>query len=112
MADTAPRQPGYKIKNVEPIAIGTDVQARIMTLASADVIPWHHHSEGADHYFVLRGALAIETRAPDDRRVLNIGDRHRIAPGIPHRISNAGLGDCEFLLIQGVGKRDWIKDDL
>jgi quercetin dioxygenase-like cupin family protein len=106
-----PRNPNYKIKHVEPIAIGADVQARVMTLAPADVIPWHHHSEETDHYFVLRGALTIETRAPTSRRVLRVGDRHQIAPGLPHSISNAGTDDCEFLLIQGVGKYDWIKDE-
>src|SRR6266550_4013166 len=63
--DSAPKKPNFNVKKVEAIAIGTDVQARLFTLAPADVIPWHHHSESTDHYFVLRGALTIETRHPD-----------------------------------------------
>jgi mannose-6-phosphate isomerase-like protein (cupin superfamily) len=66
-------------------------------------------SESTDHYFVLRGALIIETRHPDDRRELKIGERHQIRPGTTHLISNRGAQDCEFLLVQGVGKYDWIK---
>ncbi len=33
-----------------------------MTLAPDQTIPWHYHSEITDHYFVLTGALTIETR--------------------------------------------------
>ncbi len=107
----APRKPSYNVKKVEAIAVGTDVQARMFTLAPADVIPWHHHSECTDHYFVLRGALTIEMRNPDYRRVLQIGGRHQIRPGTAHLISNGGHEDCEFLLIQGVGKYDFKADD-
>jgi len=41
--------PDYTVKNVEPVAIGTDVQVRLFTLAEGDVIPWHRHSESTDH---------------------------------------------------------------
>jgi quercetin dioxygenase-like cupin family protein len=96
------------VKKIEAIAIGTDVRARLFTLAPAEVIPGHHQSESTDHYFVLRAALTIETRH-DDRRELKIGERHQIRPGTTHLISNRGAEDCEFLLVQGVGKYDWIK---
>jgi mannose-6-phosphate isomerase-like protein (cupin superfamily) len=107
--DGMPRKPNYNVKKVETILVGTDVQARMFTLAPADVIPWHHHTECADHYFVLQGALTIETRNPDDRRALKVGDRHEIIPGTAHLLSNRGTVDCQFLLLQGVGKYDWNK---
>jgi hypothetical protein len=37
--DGAPNKPNYNVKKIEAIAIGTDVQARLFTLAPADVIP-------------------------------------------------------------------------
>ena len=49
--------PGYKVKSVEPVAIGSDVQARLFTLAPGETIPWHFHSAITDWYFVLAGAL-------------------------------------------------------
>ena len=55
------------------------------------------------------GALTIETRHPYDRCELKIGERYQIRPGTTHLISNRGADDCEFLLVQGVGKYDWIK---
>lgn|SRR5262249_29481694 len=99
--------PNYQVKNVEPVAVSDDVQARLFTLAPGDVIPWHYHSESTDHYFVLRGTLTIETRGPDRRHVLAAGERYKILPGTAHRISNESAADCQFLLVQGVGKYDW-----
>ncbi len=99
--------PNYQVKNIEPVVVGSDVQARIFTLAPRDVIPWHYHGESTDHYFVLRGTLTIETRAPDSRHTLAVGERFKILPGTAHRISNEAAGDCQFLLVQGIGKYDW-----
>jgi quercetin dioxygenase-like cupin family protein len=101
----------YQVKHVEPIAVGADIQVRVFTLADGDVIPWHYHSESADHYFVLRGQLTIETRSPDHRHRLAVGERHKILPGTAHRISNESASECQFLLVQGVGQYDWQKAD-
>jgi hypothetical protein len=57
------RMPDYQVKNVEPVAVGADVQVRVFTLTDGEEIPWHYHSESTDHYFVLRGKLTIETRS-------------------------------------------------
>jgi quercetin dioxygenase-like cupin family protein len=79
---------------------------------TGDVIPWHYHGESTDHYFVLQGALTVETRGPEHRRVLAVGERYKILPGTAHRISNEADADCRFLLVQGVGKLDWHKADV
>jgi len=102
---------GYTVKNIEPVIAGTDVQARIFTLAPGEVIPWHSHSESADHYFVLTGTLTIDTRTPADSRTLTVGGRYAIPAQIAHTVSNRGAEDCQFLLLQGVGRYDWIKAD-
>jgi quercetin dioxygenase-like cupin family protein len=66
--------PGYTVKAIEPVAVGSDVQARLFTLVSGEVIPWHFRSAVTDWYFVLEGTLSIETPAPADRRELAVGD--------------------------------------
>jgi quercetin dioxygenase-like cupin family protein len=101
----------YSVKNIEVVAKGVDVQARIFTLAPGEAIPWHRHSESTDHYFVLRGTLTINTRKPDDAHILEIGSRYKIMPWTAHLISNRGATDCLFLLVQGVGKYDFIKSE-
>lgn len=99
----------YQVKNVEPVMIGTDVRARLFTLAPGEMIPWHFHSEAADHYFVLQGELTVSTRLPEESHAVGPGDDYRLAPGRPHLIANRSAADCRFLLIQGVGKLDWVK---
>ena len=94
------KRTNYTIKNVETVAAGKDVQARLFTLAPGEVIPWHSHSEIADHFFVLDGELTVETRAPDDYRTLGIGERYQINAGHAHQTSNRGTRDCRFLIVQ------------
>jgi mannose-6-phosphate isomerase-like protein (cupin superfamily) len=101
--------PNYQVKRVEPVIVGSDMQARLFTLAPRDAIPWHCHSECADYYFVLEGALTVMTRKLRREKTVRVGKRYRIAPGTPHLISNRSGADCRFLLLQGIGKFDWIK---
>jgi quercetin dioxygenase-like cupin family protein len=103
MAFTAP----YKVKNVETVVKGTDVQVRVFTLASDETIPWHFHRNSTDYYFVLDGLVSISTREPVLTRKLSIGQSHKITPGTPHLIANGSAEDCRFLLVQGVGTYDW-----
>ena len=98
----------YTVKTVETIVEGSDVRARLYTLAPGDVIPWHYHTDVGDWYFCLAGSLRIETRAPRADRSVEVGGSFRIAPKTAHRISNGGDGeDCRFLLLQGVGAYDF-----
>ena len=38
--------------------------------------------------------------------------RRNILPGTAHCISNESASECQFLLVQGVGKHDWHKADV
>jgi quercetin dioxygenase-like cupin family protein len=112
--DRTPSHPAkssnYKVKHIEPVVVGSDVQARLFTLAPRETIPWHFHKQSTDHYFVLEGALTIITREPEEKvRVLRIGGSYKIAPETEHLIANRSAADCHFLLIQGVGPCDWVK---
>ena len=106
------KRTNYTVKNVETVAAGKDVQARLFTLAPGEVIPWHSHSEIADHFFVLDGELTVETRAPDDYRTLGTGERYQINAGHAHQTSNRGTRDCRFLIVQGVGRYDFLRSPL
>lgn len=110
-ATNAAKAPNYQVKNIEPVIAGSDVRARLFTLAPGDAIPWHYHREAADHYFVLRGELTISTRRPEETQTVRVGSNYRIAPGRPHLIANRSAADCQFLLLQGVGTSDWVKLD-
>lgn len=100
---------GYTVKSIEPVMIGSDVQARLFTLAPGETIPWHFHSAVTDWYFVLEGALSIETRAPADHHELIVGECYHIAPKTAHVVSNRSEADTRFLLVQGVGPYDFLR---
>lgn len=102
------KAPAYKVKRVETVVKGSDVQARVFTLAPGEAIPWHYHRQSTDHYFVLEGVLSISTREPNVvARRFAVGSSHKIASGTPHLVVNNGDADCRFLLVQGVGAYDW-----
>jgi quercetin dioxygenase-like cupin family protein len=99
----------YQVKNVESVMIGSDVRARLFTLAPGDVIHWHYHPKTSDHYFVLQGELTVSTRQPEETLTVGAGRHYRIEPRRPHLIANHSAADCQFLLLQGVGVLDWTK---
>jgi quercetin dioxygenase-like cupin family protein len=108
-SSSAPEPVNYRVKRIEPIMVGSDVQARLFTLAPGETIPWHLHSVAADHYFVLEGTLTVVTKEPEHAHTIGVGGAHRIAPQTPHLVTNRSASDCRFLLLQGIGKRDWVK---
>lgn len=98
----------YSVKNIETIAAGSDMQARLYTLAQGEIIPWHYHSSVTDWYFCLSGILRVETRTPAADERLAPGAHYAIPPQTAHRISNGGVAEeCRFLLLQGVGTYDF-----
>lgn len=102
----------YSVKRVKLVLKGSDVQARIFTLAPGDRIPWHYHRQSRDHFFVLEGILSVTTRNLGEKtQTIETGGAHSVAPGTAHLIANKGSVDCRFLLLQGVGPYDWIKAD-
>jgi quercetin dioxygenase-like cupin family protein len=107
MSGETTMQPAYAVKDIETVAEGRDLRARLYTLAPGEVIPCHFHSQVTDRYFCLAGTLRVETRAPDADERIAAGGRYDIAPRIHHRISNGGADDCRFLLLQGIGAYDF-----
>jgi quercetin dioxygenase-like cupin family protein len=99
----------YTVKSIEPVAVGSDVQVRAFTLAPGETIPWHFHGAVTDWYFVLEGALSIETRAPTDHQQVGTGGTYRIPPKTAHLVANHSDSDTRFLLVQGVGAYDFVR---
>lgn len=101
----------YKVKKVSVIAKGTDVLVREYVLDPGEEVMWHHHTEVADHYYGLEGTVVIETRGPATRHELRPGETMTVRPPTPHHVFNSGSEACRFLLIQGVGNYDFLKEE-
>jgi quercetin dioxygenase-like cupin family protein len=101
----------YKVHDIHVVAKGNDVLVREYTLDPGEAIPWHRHSEVADYYYGLEGTVLIETRDPPRRHEVGAGAKVTVTPPTVHHVSNPGRQRCRFLLIQGVGKYDFVKAD-
>jgi len=101
----------YKVRHIHVVAKGADVLVREYTLDPGEAIPWHRHSEVADYYYGLEGTVLVETRNPPSRHEIAAGQSAAVTPPTVHHVSNPGKNPCRFLLIQGVGKYDFVKAD-
>ncbi len=101
----------YKVRNIHVVAKGADVLVREYTLDPGEAIPWHHHSHVADYYYGLEGTVLVETRAPAARHEVGAGQSTKVTPPSAHHVSNPGRVPCRFLLVQGVGQYDFVKDE-
>jgi len=100
----------YKVRSIHVVAKGADVLVREYTLDPGEVIPWHRHSDVADYYYGLEGTVLIETREPAARHEVRAGGSATVTPRSVHRVSNPSAAPCRFLLIQGVGRYDFIRE--
>ena len=98
----------YKIEEREVIAAVDGLRTSILTLASGQCVPWHHHSTVTDTFFCIEGPMQVEMRDPDERRVLAPGDNTAVDALRPHRVSGTDGDRCKFLIIQGIGHYDFV----
>jgi quercetin dioxygenase-like cupin family protein len=98
----------YKVSKREVIAKTAELSVTLFTLAPGEALPWHFHSEIADIFFCLEGRIGVETRSPKAKRVLQVGERLSVPPRTEHLVTNADTGTSRYLLVQGVGKYDFV----
>ncbi len=83
---------------------------REYVLDPGEFIPWHRHTQVSDRFYGLEGTTLVQTR--DERFELRPGDSALVGAGTAHHVSNGVPGQpCRFLLVQGVGKYDFLKED-
>ena len=70
-------------------------------------MPWHYHSEVTDTFYCLEGVLSVETRDPDARHLLRVGESSAVPAMTAHRVTGRDGGRARFLIVQGVGTYDY-----
>jgi quercetin dioxygenase-like cupin family protein len=100
--------PGFAGKRVI-IAETPDLRVVEYALASGQAQPWHHHSEITDVFYCLEGRIEVDCRDPARQQTLHPGEKGSMPAGTIHRVRNAGDGISRYLLIQGVGRFDFVK---
>jgi len=84
------------------------VRVRIMSLDLHETAAWHFHSEVTDDIFCLTGEILIRMKDPIEEINLSPGARYQIQNGRLHQLENMTEAESTYLLVQGVGKYDFI----
>ena len=98
----------YTIEDRQLIAETAGLRVQILTLASGQEIPWHHHTVVTDTFICLNGQMVVKTRSSDADHQLRPGDKCSVAPTVVHRVAGKDGAGCRFLIVQGIGKYDFI----
>ncbi len=107
-AATAAAEAAHRAKVVVQTA---DVRIVEYALKPGDANPWHYHSEVSDRVYCLEGLIGVNLQQPAKRLVLRPGESYEIPARTVHYVGNAGDGTSRYLLVQALGKYDFIRTD-
>jgi len=79
-----------------------------LRLSGKQKVPWHYHSNVADTFYVLQGALRIFLQQPKQEVNLKPGETFTAAARRPHLVTNGGATPVTFLVLQGMGEYDFV----
>jgi quercetin dioxygenase-like cupin family protein len=72
-----------------------------LQISPSQKVPWHHHSNVQDTFYVIEGALRIFLQNPKEEVRLARGQTCSVPPRRPHLVTNAGDTSAVFLVLQG-----------
>lgn len=87
-------RPGFRISELQ--------------ISPTQKVPWHHHTNVADTFYVIEGRLRIFLRDPKEDVRLGPGETYTVRPGRAHLVTNAGDTSATFLVLQGMGEYDFV----
>jgi quercetin dioxygenase-like cupin family protein len=96
-------------RSLKVIAETSDVRIVEYTLNAGDSHPWHRHSEVTDRIYCLEGLIGVDTQEPARQFLLQPGESCEVPVGTVHHVSNPGSATSRYLLVQALGKYDYIR---
>src|SRR6476646_5636639 len=79
-----------------------------LQISPTQTVPWHYHSDVQDTFYVINGTIRIFTREPEEEVCLTSGQAYTVGPRRPHLVTNAGDTSAVFLVLQRIGKHDFV----
>ena len=101
----------YDVSEREMIVNTDDVRVHTMQLTAEQTVPWHKHSVVDDTFLCMSGTMTIRTDGDIKKIVLTPGERYTVVAGVGHYVEPASSDGTKFLLIQAIGKHDYIPID-
>ena len=108
---TVPNEAPYVTDDLNWILETPDVRVQILTLGSGQEVPWHFHTAITDSLACLDGPMVVKTRDLPEGIELQAGETCTLLPKTPHQAAGKDGGPCRFLVVQGVGKYDFVLYD-
>ncbi len=106
-----PNEENCVIEDLHWILETADVRVQILTLGSGQEVPWHFHTAITDTLVCLDGPMVVKTRDVPEGIELQAGETCTLLPKTPHQAAGKDGGPCRFLVVQGVGKYDFVSID-
>src|SRR5499425_421641 len=79
-------RPGFRIQELQ--------------ISPRQQVPWHHHTNIQDTFYVIAGRLRLFLRDPKEEVLLGPGETYAVRARRPHLVTNAGEGSAVFLVLQ------------
>ena len=79
-----------------------------LTISTSQNVPWHYHTAIKDTFYVLEGEITVYLREPKESQVISHGDSFVVEAKRPHLVVNSGSDSATFLVLQGIGKYDYV----
>jgi quercetin dioxygenase-like cupin family protein len=98
----------YEVERRAHHAVRPGFRIAEMQIGPTQTIPWHYHTEAQDTFYVIDGTIRVVTREPEEEVWLTAGETYSVRPGRPHFVANAGDTSAVFLVLQGIGKHDFV----
>jgi len=93
---------------MDVIAASSDLRLILQGHGANECVPWHSHDHIADTFFCASGTVRVATRSPNLAYQLSPGDTCQVKPGVPHFVSGMDGCACEILILQGVGRYNYV----
>lgn len=85
-----------------------DFRISELQISPSQSVPWHYHRFVDDTFYVLEGRIRLSLREPDEEVVLGPGATRTVQRLRPHAVTNAGDDSATFLVLQGIGRYDYV----
>ncbi len=106
-----PNEENCVIEDLHWILETPDVRVQILTLGSGQEVPWHLHTAVTYTIACLDGPMVVNIRDVAEGKELQEGETITVPPKTPHQVTGKDGGPCRFLIVQGVGKYDFVSID-